>query len=150
MALIVDGPLTELTERTALVERSARLRAPDCGGKVGASVRFEGIVRRNEPDHDRAGEMRDLTALEYQTYDPMAERELAALANEIASRHQLLSLVALHSRGRVEVGEISFVLTAAGTHRAETLAAIDEFIVRLKRDIPIWKTLIWEPRLSLH
>ena len=105
-------------------------------GAVGATLRFDGIVRRLE-----AG--RELAALLYQTYDPMAAREFDRLAHDVARRHGLVSLVALHSRGRVDVGTTSFTIHVAAAHRAEIIAAIAEFIDRMKQDVPIWKRPIW-------
>jgi molybdopterin synthase catalytic subunit len=61
----------------------------------------------------------------------------------VAARHGLAALVTLHSRGRVGVGEVSFVLEVAAPHRAETLTAVSDFIDRLKQDVPIWKRAVW-------
>jgi molybdopterin synthase catalytic subunit len=40
------------------------------------------------------------------------------------------------------VGQRSFRLTVHARHRAESLAAVGEFIDRMKRDVPIWKTAL--------
>lgn len=116
---IVDGPLPPATPN-----------GPPPG--TGATVVFEGIVRGWE-----AGAT--ITALDYATYDPMAQRQLEGLARDIAGTHGLLGLHAEHSRGRVPVGACSFRLAIHAAHRKEALAAMDEFIDRLKRDVPIWK-----------
>lgn len=147
VAGILDGPLTREREALALALHgwacSRDSNITNVGGIVGAAIRFEGIVRRGEPREDDAGREHDLLALDYQTYDPMAERELLALARDVAERHGLVAMAALHSRGRVAVGEVSFVLIAEGIHRAEVLAAMTEFIDRLKQDVPIWKCPVW-------
>ena len=143
VALVVDGPLTPEARARALYAQSAALSALAHGGGVGATLRFEGIVRRAESDPEAGGRERDLVALDYQTYDPMAQRGLEALAASVAERHGLRSIVALHSRGSVGVGEVSFVLEVAAPHRAETLAAVADFIDRLKQDVPIWKRAVW-------
>mgnify|MGYP001496022147 CR=1 FL=1 len=137
LATIVDGPLTPQAEALSHVGGAGGL------GLSGAVLRFEGVVRRDEADPDRGGELRALEALEYQTYDPMAQRELEALARGVAERHGLRSIVALHSRGRVHVGEVSFVLIVTAAHRAEAIAALTEFVDRLKQDVPIWKRPVW-------
>lgn len=141
VAAIVDGPLTPEARARAL--HAEPWYALTRGGGVGATLRFEGIVRRMEADPDAGGRQRDLLALDYQTYDPMAERGLLALAREVAERHGLAGIIALHSRGRVGVGEVSFVLEVAAAHRTETLAAVADFIDRLKQDVPIWKRAVW-------
>ncbi len=148
IARVVDGPLNSKVEHAALLgegwtpacEVSGQL-AP---GVVGAVLRFEGIVRRGEPSVVHGGDERELLALDYQTYDPMAERELRVLAHQVAEEHRLSSLVTLHSRGRVAVGEVSFVLIVESSHRAEAIAALSAFIDRLKQDVPIWKNPVWQ------
>ncbi|GJQ29641.1 MAG: molybdopterin converting factor [Phycisphaerae bacterium] len=143
---VIDGPVTPKVEQDTLLGRGwkpARDASGSPAGVVGAVLRFEGIVRRGERSEAHGGEERDLLALDYQTYDPMAERELHSLAGKIADQHGLSSLVTLHSRGRVAVGEVSFVLIVESPHRAEALAAMSQFIDRLKQDVPIWKKPVW-------
>lgn len=96
---------------------------------------FEGIVREREGDAA-------ITALDYRTYDPMAERMLRKLAEDVATRFGLIDVQVEHSRGRVPVGQCSFRLTVSAEHRKEALGAMDEFIDRLKRDVPIWKSAV--------
>ena len=147
IALVVDGPLRPEAEHAALLtggwSPAHRVAGASAPGAVGAALRFEGIVRRGEPSEAHGGEERELLALDYQTYDPMAERELCALARRVAGEHALSSLVVFHSRGRVAVGEVSFVLIVESAHRAEAIAAVSAFIDRLKEDVPIWKKAVW-------
>ncbi len=126
---IVDGPVPPdaVTAAAALAD----------GGEAGALLRFDGIVRRMEDG-------RPLQALHYEAYEPMASRELLALARETAAKHGLLWLQAWHSRGEVPVGAVSFVLLVCAAHRAEAISAVDHFIRQLKRDVPIWKRPCWE------
>ena len=100
---------------------------------VGAVVVFEGIVR-GEEDGQR------IAALNYTAYDPMATMELTKLAQDVLVKHGLTRVAVEHSRGRVGVGEVSFRLTIWSVHRKESLAAMDEFIDRMKKDVPIWKS----------
>lgn len=129
-AAIVDGPVGAEHERAA-----ASAAGPGAGG-VGAVVRFEGIVRRLEDG-------RALDALHYQTYEPMAQRELERLGAEVVARCGLLELRVIHSRGRVGAGECSLVLEVRSAHRRDALRAVDEFIDVLKCDVPIWKRAVW-------
>src|SRR5208337_5556001 len=71
----------------------------------------------------------------------MALRVLEALALEMIETHGLIGIAVEHSRGRVGVGECSFRLQIAAPHRQEALAAMAEFIDRMKRDVPIWKNI---------
>lgn len=103
---------------------------------AGALVCFEGVVRAQE-------EGRTLAGLRYEAYEPMATRELTALAERTVERHGLLGIEVWHSRGMVRVGEVSFRLVVRSAHRAEGLAAMGDFIDEMKRDVPIWKTPVW-------
>lgn len=105
-------------------------------GLLGAAVVFEGIVRAEE-----AG--RQIQALNYEIYEPMATRVLHDLARDIVTKHGLLKIEVEHSRGKVAVNECSFRLTVHAGHRKEALAAADEFIDRMKKDVPIWKTPVF-------
>ncbi len=142
---ICDGPVTQAVERGVLSRlEQSRAIAPSPApaiAVVGARVRFDGIVRREEPrDGDAVGV---LAALDYSAYEPMAQRELERIAREVGERAGVLAMAVIHSRGRVPVGETSFVLVVESAHRAPAVAAMGEFIERMKADVPIWKTPVW-------
>ena len=125
---ISQGPLSS--------DRLLALLSASAAHAVGATVVFEGIVRANEQG-------RTIRALSYEAYEPMATNSLTQLANDILSKHALIAITVEHSRGEVAAGERSFRLTIDSAHRKEALAAMDEFIDRMKRDVPIWKTAIY-------
>jgi molybdopterin synthase catalytic subunit len=102
---------------------------------AGAVVCFEGIVRPLEDG-------RPIRGLCYEAYEPMARDMLVAIGEETVCRHGLVGLCVEHSKGVVLVGECSFRLQIAGRHRQEALAAMGQFIDRLKKDVPIWKTAV--------
>jgi molybdopterin synthase catalytic subunit len=120
---ITDGPLAPLPHTSTEPH-------------AGAVVIFEGIVRGLEDG-------RPLHALDYEVYSTMAHTALRELASEIATNHGLLALHVQHSCGLVPVGTCSFRLVVQAPHRKEALAAVDEFIDRMKRDVPIWKRPVW-------
>jgi molybdopterin synthase catalytic subunit len=122
---IVEGPIASDTES----DESAH-------GSVGAVLIFDGVVRAIE-------EGRRLAALSYEVYQPMAGRQLAMIGEQVAQRHGLISLSCWHSRGRVNVDRASLRVVIRAAHRQEALAAMGEFIDRLKRDVPIWKSPVW-------
>ncbi len=115
---IIDGPLPPLVD------------VPVQG--AGATIIFNGIVRPLEGTDA-------IAALDYEVYSPMAQNVLESLATEMLKIHDLLAIHVWHSRGRVGVGQVSFRLHIAATHRKEAIAAMDQFIDRLKQDVPIWK-----------
>ena len=103
--------------------------------QFGAAIVFDGVVRSDEGG-------RTIRALAYEVYEPMASNMLAELGREMLAKHGLVAIMVEHSRGEVPVGQRSFRLTVYAFHRAEALAAVGEFIDRMKRDVPIWKTAL--------
>lgn len=104
---------------------------------AGAVVQFLGVVRPLEND-------RALRGLRYSSYDPMAQRELAHIARQAVDRHGLVFVQILHSVGFVGVGEASLCLAVSSKHRKPALAAMDEILDALKRDVPIWKNPVYD------
>ena len=123
--IIVDGP----------VDEESLEWLPEEGG--GALFCFEGFVRPSEDDQP-------IVALDYEAYEPMATKTLTRLGEEIVEKHGLISMCIEHSKGRVYVEECSFRLRIASYHRKEGIAAMDEFIDRLKQDVPLWKSAVHE------
>ena len=77
-----------------------------------------------------------------QTVTAKAREMLTVIGEETIRRYGLLGLCVEHSKGLVLVGECSFRLQVAGRHRREALAAMSQFIDRMKRDVPIWKAAV--------
>ena len=120
---VVDGPLPRDSAHSDV-------------DNAGALLCFEGVVRPIEQG-------RRISALDYEAYQPMADNELRRLAEDVVRRHGLLELSVEHSRGRVPAGRCSFRLRVASRHRPEALRAVEEFVDRMKRDVPIWKTAVY-------
>ncbi len=118
---IVDRPIDAEAVRQAVE-----------GPANGAVVLFHGTVRDHTDD-------RRVTHLEYEAYVPMAERLLASLGEEVATRHGLSALACIHRIGRLEIGETAVVVAAASPHRRAALEAVEDYVRRLKQDVPIWK-----------
>ena len=127
---LIAGPLPDSQPGCATAPVDTDLRA-------GAVVVFDGVVRLTE-------EGRALSGLHYESYEPMTSRMLTQLADEIINTHGLIALVVSHSVGDVPVGRCSFRLTVWSAHRKEALKAMDEFIDRMKKEVPLWKTPNWE------
>src|SRR2546421_9764426 len=121
---ILDGPLTP---------KGLPRDVPNAG----AVLCFEGVVRPVESG-------RAIAALDYEAYEPMATNLLRRLGGEVSRTHGLIDLCVEHSRGRVRAGECSFRLRVASPHRPEALRAVAEFVDRMKRDVPIWKTAVYD------
>ena len=109
---------------------------PPTGAGRGATLVFEGIVRGTEGD-------REIVALDYEAYEPMATNQLRSLGERLEGEHGLIALSCWHSTGRVGVCEVSFRLAIVSRHRREALDAMGAFIDGLKKDVPIWKTPVY-------
>lgn len=107
-------------------------RRTSSDGRDGASVEFLGIVRAD-------GERGPLIALEYEAFEPMAERVIAALIEQARARWPVRELFVRHRVGWVAVGEISVLIGVRSAHRREAFAACQFLIDTLKQNAPIWK-----------
>ena len=99
---------------------------------TGAVVEFLGIVRDSEDGEP-------IFAIEYETFREMAEHQLEILAEKYTQQYGLFNLICIHRIGNVPIGEASLFIRISSTHRAESFAAMTEFISDLKKVIPIWK-----------
>jgi molybdopterin synthase catalytic subunit len=98
----------------------------------GALCLFVGVVRDNNDG-------RETTAIEYQAYGEMAEREMRRLAEALVRDFPAVKVVMRHRVGRLAVGDASVAIAAVSPHRAEAFAACRAAIDRLKTTVPIWK-----------
>ena len=103
---------------------------------AGAVASFVGTVRRSSRG-------RDVTHLEYEAYEEMAEPMLERLAAELTERHGLTAVAIHHRVGRVEISEASVVIAVSAPHRHAALEACREAIDTLKETIPLWKKEVY-------
>ncbi len=98
----------------------------------GALCLFVGVVRNEN-------EGRPATAIEYQAYGPMAESEMAKIAEALVREFPATRVRIQHRVGRLAVGEPSVAIAAVSPHRSEAFAACRAAIDRIKTTVPIWK-----------
>jgi len=108
------------------------IRAAATDPAAGAVVLFEGCARNHH--EDRAVEL-----LAYEAFEPMALRELAALAGEATARFGLLRCLVHHRLGEVPLTEAAVVVACASAHRAEAFQAAAWIMDLIKVRVPIWK-----------
>lgn len=118
---LVHGPI----EAGEIVDR---LKQPGDG----AVTVFDGIVR----DNSRG---RRTLYLDYEAYEPMAERELEKLATDALARFSIRDIAIVHRLGRLEIGESSVLIVVASAHRGAAFDACRWVIDTLKKTVPIWK-----------
>ena len=104
---------------------------------AGATVAFVGTTRDNT-----AG--RKVLFLEYEAYRPMADQQLARVADEMRDRWKLTGVAIHHRLGRLRIGEASLVVAVSSAHRKEAFEACHFSIDRIKQIVPIWKKEFFE------
>ncbi len=109
-----------------------KISPPPSIGAHGAWLEFRGVVRSEENEQK-------ISALEYEAYPDMAEREIRHILESLAARHPCLAAMVIHRIGVIPVGETAIYVGVASAHRGEALELLTEFMNRLKQDVPIWK-----------
>ena len=99
---------------------------------AGAVITFLGTTRDNTAD-------RDVLYLEYEAYEPMAEKKLTEVAQEMMGRWSLTGVAISHRLGRLEITDISLVVAVSSQHREHAFEAGQYGVDRLKQIVPIWK-----------
>jgi molybdopterin synthase catalytic subunit len=103
----------------------------------GAIVTFLGTTRNHTAN-------RKVLFLEYEAYRPMADKQLAVVAEEIREKWQVQDVAISHRLGRLEIGEASLAVAVASPHRQVAFEACQYSIDRIKQIVPIWKKEFFE------
>ena len=103
----------------------------------GATVTFLGTTRSATGD-------RKVLHLEYEAYRPMADKQLAEVAEEVRERWSIEDVALAHRLGRLEIGDISLVVAVASPHRKAAFEACQYAVDRIKQIVPIWKKEFFE------
>ncbi|QSR89496.1 molybdopterin synthase catalytic subunit [Methylacidiphilum caldifontis] len=101
-------------------------------GETGAIIEFWGVVRLMEKGKKIAG-------LDYEAYQPMAKKILYEIAEELSKKYPCKKIEVHHRLGAVAVGEPSLFIRIFGKHRMEAFQFAQEYIDKLKAEVPIWK-----------
>ncbi|MBL05253.1 MAG: molybdenum cofactor biosynthesis protein MoaE [Planctomycetota bacterium] len=107
------------------------------GEDRGAVLTFAGTVRNTNLG-------RTVRSIDYHAYESMARKELEKLELETAGRWPGVKIRIVHRIGRLDLGEASVFIAAAGAHRDESFAALRHAIDRLKENAPVWKRELYE------
>ncbi|WP_167615141.1 molybdenum cofactor biosynthesis protein MoaE [Maribellus sediminis] len=98
----------------------------------GAVVLFSGEVR----DKNKG---RAVTHLEYEAYEPMANKMIAKILEEAKTWFKLNQAVCVHRLGKVDISGCAVVVITGSGHRKEAYDANRFIIDRVKNEVPIWK-----------
>ncbi len=97
----------------------------------GGVTLFVGRVR----DHDGG---RGVTGLDYSAH-PTALDRLREVCAEVAGRHDVHGVAAIHRVGSLAIGDLAVVVGTAAAHRGTAFDATRDLIDSLKQQVPIWK-----------
>jgi len=107
----------------------------------GAISSFIGTTRDNF-------EGKRVLRLEYESYTPMAQKELLKICSKIRNKWDVKKIAMVHRIGLVPIGEASVAIMISSAHRKESLEATSWAIDELKSTVPIWKKEIYEDSSS--
>lgn len=135
--------MIEITDKKIDVQKVIdAVRSPDCGA---VSV-FIGTVRNNSrlPSPKRSSgfaqaDDKEVSALEYEVYDKMAEKMIEKIINEIKTKWEVNNVAVSHRVGKMDVGTITVAIAVSSPHRKDSIPACQYAIDRLKEIVPIWK-----------
>lgn len=104
---------------------------------TGAAVVFSGIVR----GVTAGGDAHETSYLEYEAYQPMAEKKLRQVAEEIRSRWPSVEGIAIVQRiGRLYPQTPTVLIVCTAAHRDTGVFEAARYgIDRLKEIVPVWK-----------
>jgi molybdopterin synthase catalytic subunit len=77
-------------------------------------------------------------AIEYTAHQEMALLAMHEIREAIFAKYPLTCLHITHSLGLVKAGEICLFVFASAVHRKEAIAACEEVVERIKKELPIW------------
>ena len=110
---------------------AAELSALVADRAAGAVVAFSGEVR----DHDHG---RSVARMTYEAH-PSAGAVVARVADEVATRHDVLAVAVAHRIGDLEIGDAAIVVAASAAHRGAAFAACADLVDTVKAELPVWK-----------
>lgn len=116
---------SEIIDETAL-----KLGLQNC--RAGALAVFEGWVR----DHNQG---KQVSALEYQVYETLAQKEGDKIISEAKAKYNLHGIQCVHRYGFLRLGECAVWIGATATHRDDAFKAARYVIDEIKHRLPIWK-----------
>jgi molybdopterin molybdotransferase len=109
-----------------------KISPPGLPGPRGAWLEFRGVVRAEEKGQT-------ISALKYEAYPEMAEREIRRILETLLVKHPCLAVKVVHRVGIIPVGETAIYVGMESAHRGEAIALLAQFMNQLKQDVPIWK-----------
>ena len=124
---------------TSPIDEASLIAGRRMSSGMGAVVYFGGVVRDFEGPTS-------ITAIDYESFQKMAEHQFGKIFDEIAKRWPVESIRLIHRIGIVKVNEPSLWVEVIAPHRGEAFAACQFLIDEMKKTVPIWKRPVSEVR----
>ncbi|WP_216657735.1 molybdenum cofactor biosynthesis protein MoaE [Sphingobacterium shayense] len=99
---------------------------------IGAHSLFLGQIRADE-----IGD-KTVSAIEYTANTELALVQMTTIRENIFEKYPLTCLHVYHSLGSIKVGEICFFVFVSSERRKAAIAACEELVERVKKELPIW------------
>jgi len=81
---------------------------------------------------------KEVSCMEYTTYEEMALEKMHVIREEIFSKYDLTCMHVYHSLGKVPAGGISLFVFTSSAHRKAAIDACEETVERIKAELPVW------------
>ena len=104
---------------------------------AGGNVVFVGVVRDQTKN-------RKVVQLVFESYVPMALKEMDKIADFLYQRWGILHVCIHHRIGVLDIGEIPVIIAVSTPHRHAAFEACQYAIDTLKETVPIWKKEIFK------
>lgn len=105
--------------------------------EMGGNCLFIGTVRGKTDDLKTK-------ALEFESFETMAVKEISKIATQIEADHGRLRLYVAHRLGLCNPGNVVVIIAVSSPHRDKAFTACRQAIDKLKETVPIWKKEILE------
>lgn len=105
---------------------------------IGAHNIFLGQVRADQIEGNK------VTAIEYSTYEEMADDAIAVLREKAFAQFDLVCMHIYHSLGVVKAGEICLFVFVSATRRKQVYEATETIVNWIKTDVPIFGKELFE------
>ena len=99
---------------------------------IGGHYIFMGQVRADEINN------KTVAAIEYSTQQDLANEVIHGIREDAFEKFDLSCMHIYHSLGRVETGQLCFVVFVSSGHRKEPYQAVKYLVERIKAEAPIF------------
>ena len=127
------GTHIKLSKTSLNIEQVFELLKED---HVGGIELFIGTVR----NHNQS---KEVVELQFSAYEPMAIKEMQAIANYCLENFEIEKIVIQHAIGSLKIGDLPVIIGVSSIHREAAQLACKYAINTLKETVPIWKKEFW-------